>query len=384
MKRWALAPVLVLMVAGVVHTQEVITYRDRAKKKDETIKATIAEEGPAGLKVKLKQGKKEVTKTIAAGDVVQIVYTTREVPAIDFRAPFGKEAQARAESRPKQRAEKLGVVLDMYRKLEGRLRGTQGARRYVQYKIAEIKVLQAQDDPTRLKDAIRELSEFVSGNKSSWQIVQALKLLGKLQEEDGDPTGASKTYEALADLPDVPKELKQESEILVGRLLLRGGNAAGAEKRLAGLAGTLAPGDVQRPFVLAHLVEAQMAQNKLANVKKQLEEAMAATADPRLRGLAYNLLGDYHRKQNQLEDAFWSYLRVDAMYNEDAEEQGKAIYHLAELFDKVKKDPIRGKECLRRLRDKRFAGTQAQKLLPAEEKEPARKAGKEKKGAKKP
>ena len=52
-----------------------------------------------------------------------------------------------------------------------------------------------------------------------------------------------------------------------------------------------------------------------------------------------------------------------------AEEQGKALYQLATLFDKVKKDPIRGKECLERLRDKRFAGTTAQKLLPAAKKE---------------
>src|SRR5262245_58048501 len=140
MRRWALAPVLVLMVAGVVRTQEDITYRDRAKKKDETIKkAVIVEESPAGIKVKIKQGKKEVTKTSPAGDIVQIVYSLKDVSAIEFRDPFVKEARARTESRPKQRAEKLGAVLDLYTKLEARLRGTANARRYVQFKIAEVK-----------------------------------------------------------------------------------------------------------------------------------------------------------------------------------------------------------------------------------------------------
>ena len=66
--------------------------------------------------------------------------------------------------------------------------------------------------------------------------------------------------------------------------------------------------------------------------------------------------------------ALWQYLRVDALYGEDVEEQAKALYHLVGLFDKVKKDPIRGKECAARLLDKRFAGTAYQRLLMQETK----------------
>jgi tetratricopeptide (TPR) repeat protein len=378
MKRWLLAGVLVLMVAGVVRAQEIITYRDRVKKKDEVIKAAITAESPSGIKIKVKEGKKDVTRTIKAADIVQIVYSAKDVAALEFRRPFGLEARARLENRPKQRAELLEKALADYRQLEPQLKPTPNARRYIQFKIGELLALEAQDDPSKLKDAIKQLSDFVAANKSSWQIVSALKLLGKLQEEDGDQDGARKTFEELAEIPDVPRELKQESEILVGRLLLRAGKHADAQKKLAGLARTMSKDDVQRPFILAYLAEAQIAQNNLETARKQLEEAIGATTDPRLRGLAYNLLGDFHRKKNQLEDAFWAYLRVDALYNEDPEEQAKALHQLGTLFDQVKKDPIRARECLRKLRDKRFAGTAAQKLLPAEKKDTEKKDGKKK------
>jgi hypothetical protein len=174
-------------------------------------------------------------------------------------------------------------------------------------------------------------------------------------------------YEELADLPDVPKELKQESEVLVGRLLLRGAKYSDAEKRLEKLSAGMSEGDAQRPFVQAYLAESRIGQNKLDSVEKDLKELIRGTTDSRVRGVAYNLLGDFYTRKGQAEDAFWSYLRVDAMYNEDAEEQAKALYRLTTLFDKVKKDPIRGKECADRLQSKRFNGTTYQKLAKTAE-----------------
>jgi hypothetical protein len=64
------------------------------------------------------------------------------------------------------------------------------------------------------------------------------------------------------------------------------------------------------------------------------------------------------------------HLRVDAPYNEDPEEQAKALYYLRELFDSQKRDPIRAKECARRLQaDKRLAGTVYQRLAAGKDKE---------------
>jgi tetratricopeptide (TPR) repeat protein len=210
------------------------------------------------------------------------------------------------------------------------------------------------------------LSEFKTSHPTSWQIMPALKMLARLLEESGKMDDARKSYEELADLPDAPLPLKQESAILVGKLLLRGGKYADAEKRLQKLATTLSRDDPQALFVKAYLAESQMGQNNLADVPRALGEVIKGSTDSRLRGLAHNLMGDFYRKKGQPEEAFWHYLRVDALYNEDVDEQAKALYHLTSLFDKVKKDPIRGKECATRLLDKRFSGTMYQRLMAQE------------------
>ena len=38
---------------------------------------------------------------------------------------------------------------------------------------------------------------------------------------------------------------------------------------------------------------------------KELRDLLKAGENPRLRALVFNLLGDFHRKNNRLEDAFW-------------------------------------------------------------------------------
>src|SRR5262249_19128660 len=146
--------------------------------------------------------------------------------------------------------------------------------------------------------------------------------------------------------------------------LLRAGkpNYAEAEKILSSLDKDLLASDINKPFVQAYLAEARLGLNKTAGVDTQLQAALKAGTDPALRALVYNLLGDFHRLKNNNKEAFWHYLRVDAQYNSDPEELAKALYYLSSLFDSVKKDPIRGKECMRRLLDKTFAGTRYQAL----------------------
>src|SRR5262249_41112566 len=211
---------------------------------------------------------------------------------------------------------------------------------------------------------------FKTNHPGGWEVMPALKALAKLLEDSGRTDDARKAYEELADLPDVPAQMKQESRVLVGRLFLRAGKYAEAEKALRKLAAGVAREDPQAAFVKAYLAASEIGQDKLARAAKDLGEVIQGTGDARLRGLAYNLLGDFYQKKGQPEEAFWQYLRVDALYNEDPEEQAKALYHLAKLFDKVKKDPIRGKECAARLLGNRFAGTRYQRLLAEEGKKP--------------
>ena len=71
----------------------------------------------------------------------------------------------------------------------------------------------------------------------------------------------------------------------------------------------------------------------------------------------HNCLGDYYRLRKELEPAFWEYLKVDTLYSQDKEESAKALYYLAELFDKVKNDKVRAEECLTRLKGAPYSGT---------------------------
>jgi hypothetical protein len=365
--RAALAGALVVAVVGASRA-DTVHFIDRATKKEKTYVGTIQEESLAGIKIKLRSGKNPPVMTVPPGDVTYVVYETKDVDAVSYRAPFRKEDRARLEANPKKRVPLYLAAIDGFRTLEGQLRGRPAARRYMQYKIAEVTVQLAKDDPTKKDEAIKLLAEYKKDNPAGWQILSVLKTLAKLQEDAGRTDDARKTYEELAEVPGVPAELKQESEILVGRLLLRGGKYNDAEARLKKLADTLSAGDAQKPFVDAYLAESRISQGNPASVEKQLQDLVRNNTDARLRGVVFNLLGDHYRKRNELDKAFWSYLRVDAMYNDDAEEQAKALYHLATLFDKKKNDRVRAKECAARLKTPRYDGTLYQKLAGGEAK----------------
>jgi tetratricopeptide (TPR) repeat protein len=372
MIRRLMAAVLLAGVAAVATAQDAtVRFNDRvAKKKEEEIKGQILEESPAGIKIKGRVGreKETVTKLIATRDILRVEYKSEAVDVLTYKQPFSKEVAGRLAT-GKTRAKLLDEALQGYTKLEAALKDTPNPRRYLQFKIAEVTAVMAQDDVGKRDDAIKRLTDFKTNNPSAWTVVPALKTLAKLLEDAGQTDDARKAYEELAAMPEVPPDLKQESQILVGRLLMRGGKFADAQTRLEKLAGTLSDGDLQKPFVLAYVAESKIGQNKFDGVQKELDAVIKGSSDGKLRGVAYNLLGDLHRKSGRLDDAFWAYLRVDALYHDDIDEQAKALYHLADLFDKVKKDPARGKDCLRRLRDKRFVGTAFQKKLPPEKDE---------------
>jgi hypothetical protein len=366
MRSWAkvAAGLAGLALVGPARAQDIVTYWDRGVKKEQELRGAVEGEGPAGIKVRVRGG----VKAIAAADVRRVLYKVAEVPTLEFRQPFGLEDRARLEERPKQRAELLQKALEAFRKLEQDCKGSPSAQRYVQYKAAEVQALQAQDDPRKAEDAIKALSAFVKDHKDGWQIQGALKLLGKLQEDAGNVEEARKAYEELAAVPGVPAGMKRESEVLVARLLLRGEKYREAEKKLTALEKELGEDDALRPYVLAYLADSRMGRGDLKGVEVQLKRAARAGGDNKLRAVAYNLLGDYYRRRDRPEEAFWQYLRVDALYPDDAEEHAKALYYLRGLFDKVKRDPVRARECAARLMEKRLAGTAYQKKAAAEKK----------------
>ncbi len=367
MNRTLLALALMVGLVGSAQAQDSIFYFDRAAKKEQEYRGLIESESPAGITIKVREGKDELLKKVATDDIVQVFYQQKQVDRLTYRTPFARLERATKES-GKAREKTLLDALAGFSDLEKQFGEVPNARRYMQFKVAEVTALLAQQDPTQLKPAIQLLTEFKTAHPISWQVVPTLKTLARLQEEAGDIDEARKSYEELADLPDIPVTLKRDSDLFIGRLLLRTNKYAEAEKRLKKLEGTLSAAEPQTPFVKAYLVACKLGQKQLDGADKQLIDVLKSSNDVRLRALTFNLLGDYYVQRGQLDEAFWQYLRVETMYPDDLEEHAKALYHLVGLFDKVKKDPLRGKECADKLRSPIYAGTTYQRRLLAESK----------------
>ncbi|NBO91935.1 MAG: hypothetical protein EBV06_06435 [Planctomycetia bacterium] len=338
-----------------------IYHIDPGTKKEVDTYGKIEEESPAGIKIKVREGKTDKTVTIPSSTIQRVYYFTPEVGSIDFNSGFVTEANWEKAS-GKKKAELLSTALTKYAAVERQLTGRGEARRFIQYRIAMLTVRAAKEDPAKTEEGIKLLKDYTATNRTSWQIVPALTTLATLLEEAGRVDEARAAYESLTTLSDVPPALVRQGQLFVGKLALRAGKWADAQKQLEKLASTLSGADPEKPFVEAYMAESKIGLGQLEGADKSLAEVLKVSSDAKLRGLVHNLLGDWNEKKGQLDDAFWHYLRVDALYNEEPEEHARALFRLADLYDKVKKDPIRARDCVRRLMGAGYDNTRYQKI----------------------
>ena len=353
MRRLLLTVLAAVLVVGVAVAQDAVYV---VGKPNDPLKGAIQEEGPAGIKIKV--GKEVVDVPALTIDRVNYKFKSPKLSAVEYRRPFGKvESALRPGTKADRRATLLADALKGFKELDAELLDVPAAHRYMQFKVAEVLAYQAQDDPSKVDAAVAALSAFQKDFPSGWETVPCLKLLARLQEEKGDAAGALQTYRSLAQVPGAPPAVRQESTVLVARSLLRGGKASEAEAELKGLQAKMSTTDPQRPSVEVFLAQCRLAQGQLGQVEAPLRAALQNTADAAVRAAAHNLLGDYYLAKGQPGPAFWEYLYVDTLYNQDRDEHAKALYHLSKLFDKVKRDPTRARQCAERLKDKQYAGT---------------------------
>jgi hypothetical protein len=360
---------LVLIVGGTLWAEDIVYFQEPGKKKDENLPGMIEKESPAGIKLKMKKGVKEIPAT----QITQVAYqcpATSKVSAVDFRKPDGYLTQALAEKNSDKRGKLLNSALAGFRDLDTQLRSEDKIHRYLQYRIALTMAAQAKDTPGSRDPAIAVLKENKAAFTDGWEVVPALQLLARLQEEKGDTEGASQTYSDLADVSGISAAMKLDSQLRGARLLLSAGKFTDAETKLKQLTAVMPANDPQRMYVEVYLAQSQIAQKNLEGVEKKLKDAILGGEDKKLRGLAHNALGDYYRAKDQKELAFWEYLKVDTLYNEDREEQAKALYYLSQLFDVPKNDRTRAEECRAKLKSQQFDGTFYQRLASEEKKTP--------------
>jgi hypothetical protein len=341
--------------------QAEITYYHRAKKAQDTTKGTIEEESPGMIAYRL-SGRVE---KVPAADILDVEYLPesavvrgeiRKALRLEDEVDRAEDADARKKAAQK--------AIAAYADLMAKLADSRFAQRHAAFKVARLRARLAEDDAAEREAAIGALSKFLRDHGTGWQVSRAAKLLAQLQLEKGDAAAAQKTFELLADKPDIPKETRQEYQLLAIRSMMRGGQHAEAQQQLRAIQARLLPEDApMKTRVGIYLAGCQGAAGDAAGAEKQLVAVLEGDADPTLKALACNTLADVYLKGGADEKAFWRYLMVDALYNQDPEEHARALYHLMQLFEKVKKSPARAQECRERLlKEKQFAGAEYRQL----------------------
>ena len=165
----------------------------------------------------------------------------------------------------------------------------------------------------------------------------ATKTAARLLEEGGDKAGAIDAYNALATNPDVPPDIQLSTNLLVARMLLKEKQYQKAETKLKTVLDATKD-DKQRSLLTVYLAQTKLAQGNVQDIETKMNEVLKGAADAGVKAAALNTLGDYYQQAKQPDEAFWRYLRVDVLYNQDREEHARALYNLSKLFESVRAD----------------------------------------------
>lgn len=358
-QRIAALPLAALLFAAGARAQDRVFYRDHASGKELTASGRIEAEDAAKIVLRSNTGPRE----IPARDVRDVIYGVGSPQArVEWSSAANDERRATAETSGAAREKALASALAKYEELQKSVTEP-NARAQLEFSMARLTALRAQQDPEAAKLAITRLADFHAKHPAAWQTTACLRLLARLQLRAGDPAEAVQTYEALAATPGLDKETAQDSELKVADLLVHAKKYSQAEEKLKNLLQATAGDDAATARVQIALAACQAARGKLADASKALETLIRNTRDPALKALAYNTLGDCYRQAGQLEDAKWQYLFVDVVYHQDREEHARALYNLYKVFKELKDDAKATQFRDQLEKDKDLAGSEYRRLL---------------------
>jgi predicted negative regulator of RcsB-dependent stress response len=352
----ALVCLLGLAVTTTARAQDrVFTKTDPSK----PVAGTIQDESPAGIKVG--------GKDILAADILDVTYDVPVTVKLEAYEPAQKsERDADAAVKEGDRKKLLASAVKSYEKaLAGLTAKNKAARRHLEFKIAQLLAMQAEEDSTAAPAAIEKLKEFREKHPDGWQITQAVRLLAQLQAEREQFDEAEKTYRSLAGAKNVPEDVRQEFELLALRVTMRPGKFPQAQQKLQALVAKLPPISPQAVRAKMYLAECLAGAGKAAEARADLKALLDGTKDKDLKALGHNTLGYCYYENKQYKEALWEFLWTDVIYNQDREEHARALYYLSRVFKDLD-EPAKAEECRDRLKDKRFAGLEYQRRAARE------------------
>lgn len=197
------------------------------------------------------------------------------------------------------------------------------------------------DFNTEAVKAFDKLTAFTQLNRKSWEIWPASRTAARIQAELGDYPKAAGVLRSLANVADLPKELKYEAQLAEAGMLLRAGQRSAIE-------GMLSPLEQDKDFPIGPLKErlgvlraaskipapAAAGTSPPADLVAKLQDAIDQAKDPVAKAIGYSFLGEAQLAYGQTREAMWSFLWVDVVFNQDKDEQILAVRRLVTIFDK--------------------------------------------------
>jgi hypothetical protein len=343
---------LVLAPLASLRAEDAVILRADPSKR---LSGTLVSESPSGVRMKIKGE----TTLYPAGDILDVIYDFSSGFKLDYNRALGDEKKIPTA---KDRKKAIAEALSEFEKLLPRLKGEKFAsiRRNIEYKIAYLTVELAQEKGTSLAPGIKKFQEFKKTHAGGWQIIPAAQMLGQLLVANGKFDVAEEVYNDLAGNNKLPKDARDTFKLLAAKLSMQPGKYDKALAQLQELAGRFPKGSRQLLKAQMYQAECLAGLNKLAEAQEKLKAILSeAKNDKDLRAQAYNTLGHCHEVAKDYKGALWDYLRVDVVYYQNREEHARALYHLVDLFKKLK-DTSRSEECRAKLKGKEFAGTEYQ------------------------
>ena len=333
-------------------TADRVLYRDRTQDGKVVTVEGEAKESASGVQV---IGADKKVKAISANDMVRVDYGT--VPGVERTGQLSAITLETSGDPVKTAGE--------YRKLMAfpGATGNPKAKRYLEFRelawSARIADAKAGDEfKLEGKKVADRLVVYSKANAASWEAWTTARLAARFFCELEDLTAASDAIAILSRNAALSPELRHEAKLLEVGYLFRANKRLDAEGILKELAadkafpatGPLrerwaifdevvkAPLPPQRkdtdPPAAPEELDARHAKVKEAAAK--IEALIAKAKDPAARGAGYGALGEVFIRHGLWRDAMWAYLWVDVVYNQDRDEQVKAVHRLVQIFTVLK------------------------------------------------
>jgi hypothetical protein len=332
-----------------------VHYRDRAQEGKVVTVEGEAKETAASVQVIGPD--KKVKATISAPDMVRIDYGT--LVGIDRTAQLAATTiEANGDA-----AKSLAAFKSLATNSPGALSNAK-SKRYLDFrdltwsaKVTDAKV--GDDFKTEGKKIADRLLAFAKANAASWECWSTARTAARYLCELDESAAAADAMAILGGNAGLTPELRGEARLIEIGYLFRANKRLDADNALKALAADKdfpATGPLRERWTIfdevvkapappperketdpptpQEEVDARVAKVKEAAAK--IEVAIAKAKDASARGAGYSALGELLVRHGLMREAMWAYLWVDVVYNQDHDEQVKAVNRLVRIFGALK------------------------------------------------